>query len=98
MNIDLLRQAGAILFDDFFIDPSSSLFDQLDNLKEDMLQIEIKKRYILDVGWRPSFDPDGAFKILLIKDYDWDHPVYSGEAKSMDALGEQIKLAMRNAD
>ena len=98
MNIDSIKQEGKVLFDDFLIDPSSSLLDQLDSLKEDMLQIEIKGEYILDIGWRPSFNPDGEFKIALIRNYDWVNPVYFGEAKSIDSLEEQIKLAILNAN
>lgn len=95
MNIESLRREFTVLFDDFLVDPSASLSDQLDILKEDMLQVELEGGYLLDVGWRPSFSPEGEFKILLIKDFDWDNPVYSGEAKSMGALEEQIGFAMR---
>ena len=37
---------------------------QLDILREDMFQAAFES-FILDVGWYPSFDPGGRFRVVL---------------------------------
>lgn len=69
---------------------------QIDILKEDMLQVEFPDGYILDVGWRPSFDVNGSFYIYLIKDFDWESHIYSGIAKDIYSLEVEIIQAINN--
>lgn len=45
-----------------------------DSLKEDMLQVEYPENILLDVGWYPSFDPEGTFQVRVVKDFQWDVP------------------------
>ncbi|MQU65353.1 hypothetical protein GHO25_19755 [Pseudomonas sp. FSL R10-1350] len=45
-----------------------------DSLKEDMLQVEYPENILLDVGWYPSFDPEGTFQVCVVKDFQWDVP------------------------
>ena len=54
-----------------------------------MLQVEFPNRYILGVGWRPSFDIN-CFYILLINDFNWEEPVYSEEASDIELLSTRI--------
>lgn len=65
-----------------------------DELKEDMLQVEYPGGYLLDVGWRPSFNLNGNFYICLIKDFDWDTPIYNGSAKDIVSLLFEINQAI----
>ncbi len=94
INIDFSKKNGTIIFDDFNIFEEISLAKQINELKEDMLQIDFPNGYILDIGWRPSFEIDGAFKLLLIKDYNWDDPVYSDSLTSVSELKISIKKAI----
>lgn len=89
-------RGGVVSFNDFIINKTIPLEAQLDNLKEDMLQIEFSDGYLLDVGWRPSFSKNGEFKIVLIKDFNWNEPVYAGSAKNIIALEKEIEIAIDN--
>ena len=86
MNIDFLGKKGNVIFNDFSLKQSIPLNEQRDELKEDMLQVEYPGGYLLDVGWRPSFNLNGNFYICLIKDFDWDTPIYNGSAKDIVSL------------
>lgn len=94
MNIDFLENKGNIVFNDFSLKKNIPLNEQQDELKEDMLQVEYPGGYLLDVGWRPSFDINGRFYICLIKDFDWDTPIYKGSAKDIDSLLFEINQAI----
>ena len=95
IKFDFSEKGGLVIFDDFSVNFSKPLEAQLDSLKEDMLQVEFEGGYILDVGWRPSFSLDGAFYIVLIKNHDWEKPVFSAEARGMDGLMKSMELAMQ---
>lgn len=94
MNIDFLGKKGNVVFNDFYLKQSIPLNEQRDELKEDMLQVEYPGGYLLDVGWRPSFDINGKFYICLIKDFDWDIPIYNGSAKDIVSLLFEINQAI----
>lgn len=96
MNVKYLDKGGMVSFNDFLINKTIPLEEQLDDLKEDMLQIEFSDGYLLDVGWRPSFSKNGEFKIVLIKDFNWNKPVYSGSAKNIIELETEIEIAIEN--
>ncbi|MEZ3139535.1 MULTISPECIES: hypothetical protein [unclassified Citrobacter] len=82
------------MFSELSLEKDILLDEQRDSLKEDMLQVEFPNGYVLDVGWRPSFDINGKFYIYLIKDFDWEEPVYSGSAGDIDSLVFEINQAM----
>ena len=94
IDIDFSIKGGAVTFDDFFIKEGVPLDCQLDDLKEDMLQVKFHGGYIFDVGWRPSFEVDGKFYVVLIENYNWDNPIYSGTAKSLCELKDKITEAL----
>lgn len=94
MNIDFSIKKGEIVFNELSLEKDISLDKQQDSLKEDMLQVEFPGGYILDVGWRPSFDINGRFYIYLIKDFDWEDPIYSGNAGDIDSLVFEINQAI----
>lgn len=72
---ELNVQSGIITYNDFAINFDIPLKEQIFNLQQDLLQIKFGNSYILDIGWYPMFDPTGFFKIVVIKDYDWENPV-----------------------
>ncbi|PIT14849.1 hypothetical protein [Snodgrassella alvi] len=94
MNIDLSNPKGKIVFNEFSLNKNIPLSMQLDALKEDMLQIEYPNGYILDIGWRPSFNINGCFYIYLIKDFDWEKPIYSNFTNDISSLEYQINQAI----
>ncbi|ENT8825954.1 hypothetical protein MMK51_000653 [Proteus mirabilis] len=94
MDIDFSKNSGVITFNDFSVSDDIPLENQLNELKEDMLQVEFPDGYLLDIGWRPSFEIDGQFKLVLIKDYDWEQPVYSDSASNLFELKDKIQIAI----
>lgn len=94
IDIDFSEKNGTVVFDDFNISENTSLSEQVYELKEDILQITFQNWSILDVGWRPSFEINGSFKLLLIKDYNWDNPIYSDSLSSVSELKKSIGIAI----
>ena len=64
-----------------------------DSLKEDMLQVEYPENILLDVGWYPSFDPEGTFQVRVVKDFQWDVPEAIFFAKTIGDLALEIAKA-----
>lgn len=91
--IDLTFITGKIAYDDLSSLKNIDLSNQIDLLKEDMLQVEHSESYLLDVGWYPSFDINGSFQIRAIKDYDWGTPLYISKADTIQMLIKEITLA-----
>lgn len=71
---------------DFDYDEKKSLSEQEFLLKEDIIQIVYEKKYILDIGWYPEFEINGAFRLLIIKNSDWETPFKKYECKDIDTL------------
>ncbi len=94
IDINFSLKGGVVTFDDFPIEEGQPLEGYIDDLKEDMLQVEFPEGYILDIGWRPSFEIDGKFHVVLIKGYDWNSPIYSGEAENLVELKNKINKAL----
>ncbi|MFG1173928.1 hypothetical protein AAFN90_10085 [Erwiniaceae bacterium CAU 1747] len=94
IDIDFSHNGGVVTFDDFPIEEERSLENYIDDLKEDMFQVEFPKGYVLDIGWRPSFEIKGKFYVVLIKDFNWSEPIYSATAKSVIELKGKINKAL----
>lgn len=89
---------GKVVFDDLSLLSSSiPLSNQLDELKEDLLQIEYPNQILIDAGWYPCFSEDGQFKVFVIKGDDWENPMMKVNAKDLidlqDALIKAVELA-----
>lgn len=80
---------------DLLFDEDSSLADIIDDLKEDLIQIEYDDGYIIDVGWYPEFDPMGNFKLVLIKDYDWENALFYTEFNTVEALNSNLRQCIQ---
>lgn len=77
---------GRVVYEDWVIQSDLALREQLLNLKEDLLQVEFTQNLVLDVGWFPSFDPQGKFQIRLVHNFDWEQPVFLAETQELDEL------------
>jgi len=77
---------GKINYNDLNLDKGKSLKNQIDALKEDLLQVDYNNKYIIDVGWYPEFDENGKFKVYLIEDFDWSSPRIIMESKTIERL------------
>jgi len=95
INMDFTTKGGIVTFDDFHIDEKQPLENFLEDLKEDMLQVEFPGGFILDIGWRPSFNIQGNFFVSLIKDYNWEAPTFSDSASNIEVLKLKVSEAIR---
>ncbi|KEQ18281.1 hypothetical protein GZ78_12215 [Endozoicomonas numazuensis] len=82
-------------FFDCDINPEISLDEQLDSLKEDMCQVRYGNNLILDFGWYPSFSAPGCFQIRVIKNYNWEDPILTKEARNLVSLKQMIIDAVK---
>ena len=61
-----------------------------DTQKEDMLQVEYPNGFLLDMGWYQD-----RYIILVIRDFDWAHPVKRYETADRDQLLTLLTEAVR---
>ena len=60
--------------------------DQLE-FEEDLLQVSFfDEKYILDVGWYPNPRKNGVFKVYVIKNYDWENPLFTRSHRDINHL------------
>lgn len=71
---------------DFDVDENKPLEEQLELLKEDLLQVTYENNYTIDVGWYPEFKEEGSFKVYLIHGYDWEDPIRKISCRQLDTL------------
>lgn len=64
------------------LDLSKAIGDEVLSLDEDLLQVSFSDadETTIDVGWYPSFDEAGAFVVMVIKNRDWDSPLFKASA------------------
>lgn len=86
-------EPGKVVFDDMQIDENASLDSQIDNLKEDLYQVNYDDKYIIDVGWFPSFSLNGHFRVVIIKDFDWESPIFQKKCRTFIELREFVEEA-----
>ncbi|WP_036697530.1 hypothetical protein [Paenibacillus taiwanensis] len=87
---------GKITYNEFHFEPQLPLAEQIWSLKHDILQVAFEdERFILDVGWLPEFDVErGNFIVVIVENYDWDHPIYENKTNEMFALTTYIEDAI----
>lgn len=87
-------KSGEIIYDEFHVDFSKTLLEQLDSLTEDLLQVKYADNYLLDLGWYPEYEVDGKFVVQLIKDKNWNTPRYKACCKSQKELIQILETAI----
>ncbi|WP_146160697.1 hypothetical protein [Deinococcus arcticus] len=76
-----------------------SIVEQIDYLREDMLQVEFSGgRCIVDAGWYPDGSEVGRFIVKVVKDYDWSSPIYREEASDLLKLRSSLVRAIEMAE
>jgi hypothetical protein len=91
--------AGRVTFWDLtFLDAAKPLAEQLDDLKEDLAQARYEGGVLVDVGWSPSFSAEGAFVVRVVREADWDAPLFLERHASVAALGDAVRRAARVAE
>ncbi len=54
-----------------------------DCLREDLIQVVLDSGVILDVGWYPSFSVSRRFRIVAVRDDEWDTPALVKECRTL---------------
>ncbi|MEZ4361925.1 MAG: hypothetical protein R3B48_17170 [Kofleriaceae bacterium] len=75
-------------------DADRSLQEQLDELREDLAQVRFDEHTLLDLGWYPECDADGAFVVTVVRNEDWDEPVFREAAKAVPSLHSALARAV----
>lgn len=94
----LIINNGEIRLNDCIFDSNANIEDICENLKEDLLQIELNNTYIIDVGWYPEFEIKGNFKIVVIENYDWLKFKEEYETKDLKEMEQTIKFLLVKYD
>ncbi|SDH40512.1 hypothetical protein [Desulfosporosinus hippei] len=59
---------------------------------EDLLRLtNIKFNLILDLGWYPDGDRNGAYELCLVKDYKWEKPLEVFESRDTKEIVAKIE-------
>lgn len=84
---------GKILYNELsMLNENLALQAQVFSLSEDLLQVEsVDKELLLDVGWYPEFDLDGFFKVVVIKKYDWENPIFDKKILDISSLESVLR-------
>ncbi|MDC4660436.1 hypothetical protein NRA66_18600 [Acinetobacter baumannii] len=77
--------------DDNFVINEDTVFD----LSEDLLQIYLNNKK-LDVGWYPALEVEGFFRVVLIKDMNWESPIIEKECRDIKSLKDNISNIISN--
>lgn len=96
MQRDILDPGDGVL--DFWdlddVNPDLPLEQQIDLLKEDLVQITFRGGITVDAGWYPSFSPEGRFRIGVIRNGDWTVPLWEAEARDLTGLVSALARAI----
>lgn len=88
-------QSGEIIYNEFKIDFSKEYSEQEECLLEDLLQVKYTQGYLLDVGWYPEYESEGEFVVQIVKNQNWEEPIYKNNSKNRVDLVQDIKNAIR---
>ncbi|KZE76580.1 hypothetical protein AV926_15670 [Myroides marinus] len=86
---------GNITYDTLtLLDFSLTTDEVIDELKEDLMQVEFDNNTLLDIGWYPEFNAQGQFTIQVIKDYNWEVPLFKAHCKTLEDIENTLTKAL----
>ncbi|MCB0111674.1 MAG: hypothetical protein KDE53_37380 [Caldilineaceae bacterium] len=88
---------GQVVYEEFIVEGEEPWTTQIDNLNEDLLQVVFPGNLLLDVGWYPEFDRQGQFQVRLIRDEQWDTPIFYAEVAQLELLRLVLEAARQTA-
>jgi hypothetical protein len=92
-NIDF--KSGDVIYNEFKIDFNKKYSEQEDCLLEDLLQVTYAQGYLLDVGWYPELESEGEFVVQIVKEKNWEEPIYKSNSKNKEDLVQDLNNAIR---
>jgi len=96
-NYFMLRDGKIVYWDLAALDVDLSPRSQPNELKEDLAQISYGDKVVLDIGWYPSFDAEGQFRVLVTVDQDWESPIFSEDCDTWLRLKEVVSRGVKVA-
>lgn len=94
MNLPHFKSGKAIFYSLRYVNISKSLFynHRECHLSEDLLYVKYPNNYTLDVGWYGDYSKpkSGFFKIVIIKDENWEKAEYSLVFKDIRLLKKSL--------
>lgn len=66
---------------------------QVELLKEDLAQIVYEGGIVVDVGWYPDGAWEGTFRVSVVRDGDWDQPLFVEDAATIGLLRAAVARA-----
>ena len=58
---------------------------------QDLLQLKHEYHNVtIDLGWVPEAEPEGSYKLTVLKNQDWDNPLYYYKSKNKDDVVDKI--------
>ena len=88
---------GIITYENLFwlFNNTNELINKLE-FEEDLLQVQFfNEKYILDVGWYPHIGRNGKFKVYVIKNSDWQNPLFIKSDNTINDLITTIKQGIK---
>ena len=92
-EVQPLRLLGGwtIEFNNFYECETDSCSNIGEYLVQDLLRlINYKCNLVLDLGWYPDGDKNGAYKLSLVKDYKWEKPLECFTSRITKEIVEKI--------
>ncbi len=77
------------------VDVEESPLEHIDDLKQDLVQTELSEKLLIDIGWYSFVDGTEASRVCLIKDCEWQRPVYSVLSRTWAGLAQATRLALK---
>ena len=84
----------------FDIEPSDLQENDINwiDFTEDILQMEYKYKdiyIIIDLGWYPDIDPNGNFRLVVVKDEGWEKPLVEILTKNKMEIVENLENLLK---
>lgn len=98
MVSDLSIGSGKVVFNEFPENIDFNSPEVYEELKEDLLQITYEDKFLIDVGWYPSFKKNGKFTLCLIENYNWEKPVFRKRTRSINVVRKTIEAYAAHID
>lgn len=92
------RSGRVVAWDLAAIDRRRPLALQAALLKEDLAQVEHPGGTVIDVGWYPEFQEDGAFLVLVVAGGEWERPLARRRCATIDELARALANAVALAE
>ncbi len=101
-----------VLYNEFYsIEPTEEITPEGSNImpswslfSSTLLQLlHDKKQILIDMGWGPESDPEGAFHIIMVRTDDqyWEHPLVEFSSRNKDEIVaklNELMLAVSNGE